>query len=103
MANLERGRTNPTDGTVRRAHENGRAKGPSKEGERWLLAVVQNTSDVMTVADADGTVRYVSPCSEWLLGYLSCERMGRSCFGLIHREDLPRARSTFAEALRRPG
>src|SRR5919107_616638 len=78
MADLERGSNNLTDDAVCRAHENGRAKGPSKEGERWLLAVVQNTSDVVTVVDADGTVRYVSPSIEWLLGYLPWERMGRS-------------------------
>jgi diguanylate cyclase (GGDEF)-like protein/PAS domain S-box-containing protein len=103
MANLERGRTNPTDGAGRRAHKNERAKGPSEEGERWLLAVVQNTSDVVTVVDADGTVRYVSPSIERMLGYLPQERMGGSCFDLLHPDDLPRARSTFAEALRRPG
>ena len=80
-----------------------RAKGPSKEGERWLLAVVQNTSDVVTVVDAEGVVRYVSPSIERMLGYRPQERMGRSCFDLLHPDDLPRARSTFAEALRRPG
>src|SRR5919107_4809118 len=103
MADLERGSNNLTDDAVCRAHENGRAKGPSKEGERWLLAVVQNTSDVVTVVDAEGTVCYVSPSIERLLGYLPQERMGRSCFDLIHPDDLPRARSMFAEALRRPG
>jgi PAS domain S-box-containing protein len=67
-----------------------------------LLAVVHNTSDVVTVVDADGTVRYVSPSIESMLGYLPHERVGRSCFDLLHSDDLPRARSTFAEALRRP-
>jgi diguanylate cyclase (GGDEF)-like protein/PAS domain S-box-containing protein len=97
------GRNNPTDDPARRAHENGRATGPSEEGELWLLAVVQNTSDVVTVVDADGTVCYVSPSIEWMLGYLPHERVGGSCFDLLHPDDLPRARSTFVEALRRPG
>ena len=57
MANLGQGRANPTDGLASKAHENVSAAGPSKEGERWLLSVVQNTSDVATVVGADGTVR----------------------------------------------
>jgi diguanylate cyclase (GGDEF)-like protein/PAS domain S-box-containing protein len=102
MEDLERGRNNLSGGAARRAYENGQAKGSSKEGERWLLEVAQNTSDVVTVVEADGTVRYVSPSIERMLGYLPQERMGKSCFDLLHPDDLARARSTFAESLRRP-
>ncbi len=103
MVNLGQGRANSNDSSDRRAYENGRASGLSKEGELWLLAVVQNTSDVVTIVEADATVRYVSPSIECMLGYLPHERVGRSCFDLLHPDDLPRAKSTFAEALRRPG
>jgi PAS domain S-box-containing protein len=89
--------------SARSPHENGTTKGPSKESERWLLSVVQNTSDVFTVVDAEGTVRYISPSIEEVLGYQPQERVGRSCFDLLHPDDLPRAKSTFVEALQRPG
>jgi PAS domain-containing protein len=100
------GRNNPTDGPARRAHENGRAKDLSKASDRWserwsdrwLLSVVQNTSDVVTVVDLEGTVRYVSPSIESMLGYRPQERVGTSCFDLLHPDDLARARSTLAEA-----
>jgi diguanylate cyclase (GGDEF)-like protein/PAS domain S-box-containing protein len=107
MADLGRNNPGPTDGLARRAYENGRAKSPSGDSnrwsERWLLSVLQNTSDVVTIVDADGTVCYASPSIERMLGYEPRERVGRSCFELLHPDDLPRARSTFAEALRKRG
>jgi PAS domain S-box-containing protein len=107
MANLGRGSNDPGYGPARRAYENGRAKGSSKASnrwsERWLLWVLQNTSDVVTLVDAEGTVRYISPSIERMLGYRPQERVGTSCFDLLHPEDLIRARSTFAEARRRRG
>ncbi len=78
-------------------------KGPLAESERWFRSLVQNASDVITVLEADGTVRYVSPAIERMLGYLPEERIGRSGFELVHPDDLARARSRFSEALRRPG
>jgi diguanylate cyclase (GGDEF)-like protein/PAS domain S-box-containing protein len=64
---------------------------------------VQNASDAITVLSADGTVRYVSPAIEKVLGYLPQERVGRSGFELLHPGDLSRAKVAFAEALRSPG
>ena len=72
-------------------------------GERWFRSLVQNASDVVTVLESDGTVRYVSPAIERMLGYVPEERMGRSGFELVHPEDLAHARSRFAEALRSSG
>jgi diguanylate cyclase (GGDEF)-like protein/PAS domain S-box-containing protein len=107
MANLGRGNPDPTDGLARRAYDNGRAKSPSRASNRWtersLLSVLQNTSDVVTIVDAEGTVRYASPSIEPMLGYKPRERVGKSCFDLLHPDDLPRARSKFAEALRKRG
>jgi PAS domain S-box-containing protein len=74
-----------------------------RRSEEHFRSLVQNASDVVTVVDADGTVRYVNPAIERMLGYRPQERMGRSGFELLHPEDLPRARSTFGEALRSPG
>ncbi len=74
-----------------------------RRSEEHFRSLVQNASDVITVVDADGTIRYVSPSIERVLGYLPEERIGRSSFELLHPEDLSRSRSTFAEALRSPG
>jgi len=65
--------------------------------------LVQNSSDVITVLEADGTVRYVSPAIERMLAYTPEERAGRNGFELLHPDDIARARSRFAEILRNPG
>ena len=62
---------------------------------------MQNASDVITVYDAHGTVRYVSPAIERMLGYQPEERVGANSFDLFHPDDVGRARG-FVEALKRP-
>ena len=80
--------------------ERKRAEEALKESEEYFRSLVQNASDVVTVLESDGTVRYVSPAIERVLGYVPAERMGRSGFELVHPEDLAHAQSRFAEALR---
>ena len=65
--------------------------------------LVQNSSDAVAMLDADGTIRFASDSSARLLGYLLEERMGHSAGELMHPDDVPRARDSFAECLRRPG
>jgi PAS domain-containing protein len=36
--------------------------------ERWFRSVVENATEVVTILEADGTVRYVSPAIERVLG-----------------------------------
>jgi hypothetical protein len=52
MGNPGLSRQSFADDPARSPYGNGPAKGPSKESERWLLSVVQNTSDVVSVVDA---------------------------------------------------
>ena len=37
------------------------AKGPPGEDYGWLRSVVENSSEIVTVVDVDGTLRYASP------------------------------------------
>jgi two-component system, cell cycle sensor histidine kinase and response regulator CckA len=66
-------------------------------------ALVENSSDAIVTVGRDGTIGFVSESSERLLGYTREERIGRSGFELIHPDDLPRLRDSFAECLRQPG
>ncbi len=99
---LGRGRDSVADVAVSGAKELKQTMGLSGSGH-WFRSLVENTSDVITILETDGTVRYVSPTIERILGYLPEERMGRSGFELVHPDDLARARSKFAEALRSLG
>ena len=68
-----------------------------------LRSVVRSTSDIIMVLDADGTVSYVNPAVERILGYKAEELTRVEAFGLVHPKDAERAKRTFSEALRTSG
>ena len=74
-----------------------------RESEEKFRALIQNSSDLITLYDREGIIHYVSPALERMLGYEPEERVGTTSFGLIHPDDVSRAQELFAEALRRPG
>ncbi len=74
-----------------------------RESEERFRSLIQNSSDLITLYDADGTIRYVSPALERMLGYEPEERIGKTSFGLIHPDDVARAKRMFAEVLQSPG
>jgi two-component system, cell cycle sensor histidine kinase and response regulator CckA len=67
--------------------------------DQRYTAILENSIDLITFVDADGRILFDSPSIERLLGVLPAERLGRSIFELIHREDLPRAQAAFATAM----
>src|ERR671911_195072 len=74
-----------------------------KESEERFRSLVQNTSDIITILEADGTVRYISPAVERVTGYKPEEQIGTDAFGSVHPDDRERALGIFAEVLKRPG
>jgi len=72
------------------------------ESERRFRSMVENGSDIITILDADGTRRYVSPTSKRILGYEPEELAGKNPFELIHPDDLPRVLECFAEGIKTP-
>src|SRR5918997_208079 len=73
------------------------------ESEERFRSLVQNSSDIITILGADGTVHYVSPAVEKVTGYKPEEQQGTNAFGSVHPDDRDRALDTFAEVLKRPG
>ena len=67
-------------------------------------ALVQHSSDVVTVVDPDGHVRYVSASCQRVLGYEPADLVGRSLFDLMRAEESAQLREalehTAAERLR---
>jgi len=74
--------------------------GPHEERYRSL---VQHACDVIVVIDAEGSITYLSPSVERVLGYTPLERIGRSMFDLVHPDDLALERETISELLKRTG
>ena len=66
-------------------------------------ALVRHSSDVITVADADGTIRHQTPSVEAVLGYASGELAGTAVTALVHPEDLRESAAHLAHLASRPG
>jgi diguanylate cyclase (GGDEF)-like protein/PAS domain S-box-containing protein len=94
--------TNPSDAVPLRIEGRARARGTSR-GERWFRSLVQNSSDVVMILEAEGTVRYVSPAVERVLGYRPEDLVGTLAFDHVHPEDIEQMSKSLTEALERPG
>jgi PAS domain S-box-containing protein len=79
--------------------ERRRAEEKLRRSEERFRALVQNASDVITVLEADGTIRYESPSIERVLGYRPGELVGKSAFSYVHPDDRRRVAAAFAEAV----
>jgi diguanylate cyclase (GGDEF)-like protein/PAS domain S-box-containing protein len=62
------------------------------ESEERYRVLVDNASDLVTLHAPDGSLRYVSPSVEPLLGYASAESLTLPLLSLIHPEDVGTAR-----------
>ncbi len=63
-------------------------------------ALIQNSSDIITILSINGTILYESPSVNRVLGYDQDELVGRNMYEMINPEDLPMVRNAFAEVVR---
>jgi PAS domain S-box-containing protein len=81
---------NVPNGAPHDADEPTHANGPQGGDDRWLRWVVHNSSEVVTIVDLDGTLRYASPAFERVLGYDPEEVVGTmNVLDHVHLDDLP--------------
>src|SRR5919202_2903933 len=90
-------------GVIRDVTERKEVEKVVKESEERFRSLVQNASDIITILEADGTVRYISPALERVTGYKPEERVRTNAFGSVHPDDRERALGIFAEILKNPG
>lgn len=64
----------------------------TRQREAFAHALLRASADLVVVTDADGTVRYVSPAVEPMLGYQPGDILGRDTVDLIHPEERDGAR-----------
>jgi diguanylate cyclase (GGDEF)-like protein/PAS domain S-box-containing protein len=70
---------------------------------RWLVALLDNISEVVTVLDRNGKMRFLSGSTLRLLGRDAADRIGGSIFDFVHPDDTGRVAETFMRALATPG
>ena len=66
-------------------------------------SLVQNAADVIVVIRADGTIVYVSPAVERVLGHPVADRIGRQFLEFVHPDDLARGQQLFQKVASQPG
>jgi diguanylate cyclase (GGDEF)-like protein/PAS domain S-box-containing protein len=74
-----------------------------RESEERFRALVDNASVIITIVEADGTVRYTSPSSHQIFGYPTGFGADRNAFQLVHPYDLPRVLELFETAKQQQG
>jgi diguanylate cyclase (GGDEF)-like protein/PAS domain S-box-containing protein len=65
------------------------------QSEARFRALVQQATDLVTICDAAGVVRYMSPSVSRILGFTPEEMLGVSSFSFLHPEDLARISQGF--------
>ncbi|HEV2113816.1 MAG TPA: PAS domain S-box protein, partial [Terriglobales bacterium] len=74
-----------------------------RDREQYIRLLLENSSDVICILEADGRFRYISPAAERLFGYKPEERVGASAFENMHPEDVPRVKHAMEQLARSPG
>ena len=69
---------------------------------KWFRALVQNSSDVITIVDPSGTIRYQTPSASRVLGYDPAAMVGRRFGALLRGPDADRLEAILVDAALRP-
>ncbi|HEY7769280.1 PAS domain S-box protein [Longimicrobium sp.] len=74
-----------------------------RRSEARFRSLIENATDVITVLDADGRIRFGSPSVKRILGYDPDELLGRPVTDFIHPDDHAHVLEALAERIRNPG
>jgi len=68
--------------------------------DQRFRALVQHSSDLITILQADGTISYQSPSAKPVLGHQPEDAIGRSIFVYVHPEDVSIVQSALDDMRR---
>ena len=72
-----------------------KAKGKLRYKERRFRALIEHSSDIIVILNLKGTITYINPAVERVLGFKAEERIGASGFELIHPDDIKFVADSF--------
>jgi len=70
-----------------------------RQSEEHYRGLITNGTDMVSVLHVDGSIQYLSPPVERMLGYTPEELIGTNAFDLIHSEDVKNIRKLFEEVV----
>ncbi|HZP13711.1 MAG TPA: PAS domain S-box protein, partial [Nevskiaceae bacterium] len=99
----EEGRAVRMIGAMEDVTERRRAEGALRASEIRFRALIENTSDILFLADASGRALYVSPAIKKVSDFEQSEIVGRSFQEFVHPEELAALNAEFAQLMAQPG
>ncbi|HJW95617.1 MAG TPA: EAL domain-containing protein [Thermoanaerobaculia bacterium] len=89
-------------GTAFDITERKRAEEILQQSEKRFRELVENSSDAIALLDPSGTLLWVGPSTERVLGYTESESIGQNALDLVHRDDRRDVESRMETLLRTP-
>jgi len=74
-----------------------------KNQEEYFYRLIQNSSDLISIIEDDGSIIYQSPSLEKLFGYKSDELKGRNLFEFFHPDEISRFQKYLKEKHKKSG
>lgn len=82
--------------------ERKRAQQSLSDREHRFRALVEKSTDAVTLVDISGGILYVSPSIQRILGYTQAEFEGTNGFTYVHPDDIPVAQKILGEVIEKP-
>jgi diguanylate cyclase (GGDEF)-like protein/PAS domain S-box-containing protein len=79
------------------------AEAALRAGEERFRGILDHAFDMITVLEADGTVRYTTPSASRILGYPGNAGTGKLGFDFIHPDDVADVLAQFTDVAAHPG
>lgn len=74
-----------------------------RQDEAYFRHLTEYSLDLITILDADGTIRYESNSIHTVMGWVESDYRGRNAFEFVHPDDCARVMQAFLNALQNHG
>jgi len=79
-----------------------RAEDAIRQSEEYFRQLTEKSSDIISILEIDGTIRYTSPSIKSILGYEQEELIGKNAFEFVQPDDLKNVQNTFTRIIQKP-